>query len=270
MPHSFVQRSLRFLAFGAGFALLTACGTPSQPTQEINDPIEGFNRGVHAFNKGLDKAVVSDASRIYVTVTPDPVLQGITNFFNNLGEPLNVINNALQGDIDGVTYSTLRFATNTTFGLAGLYDAASALGVPEDRTDFGETLYTWGVGEGPFLSVPFFGPQTTRRMVGRGVDIVIDPLGTVVGFFDGATVQATLFVLDALKTRDDNRTAIDQVFYESADSYAQTRIVYLQNRRFTLGRDENGLYLDPYEDPYGEAPAGGDQYLDPYEDPYEQ
>lgn len=229
---------------------------------------------MHAFNKAIDQAFISEAARIYVNVTPDPIVLGIANFFNNVGEPLNAVNNALQGDIDGVTYSTLRFLTNSTFGFAGLYNAADDFGIPEDDTDFGETMFVWGIGEGPYLEVPFFGPQTTRRFVGRGVDILIDPLGLVIGFFDGATIQASLFLLDALKTREDRRSTIDDLFYNSVDSYARARIVYLQNRRFRLGSSQSADYFDVYEDPFGdplETDAGfEDPYTDPYEDPYAQ
>lgn len=251
----------------AACATLAACAPPPAP-DTINDPFESVNRGFHAFNKAIDRAFVSEAARIYVEVTPDPIVFGIANFFNNVGEPLNAVNNALQGDIDGVTYSTLRFLTNTTVGIGGLFDAATEFGIPEDDTDFGETMFVWGVGEGPYLDVPFLGPQTTRRFVGRGVDIVIDPLGIVLGFFDGATIQATLFILDALKVRDDRRATIDDLFYNSVDSYARARIVYLQNRRFRLGSDGGEDYLDPYE-ASPEASDGGGEFDDFYEDPYE-
>lgn len=254
-------------------ALLGACAAKQPAPTEINDPFEGVNRSMHSFNKGLDRTIVRDASKIYVTVTPEPVVLGIANFFDNVGEPLNAVNNILQGDIDGVTYSTLRFLTNTTIGIGGLFDAATEFGIPEDDTDFGETMFVWGVPEGPYLEVPFFGPQTSRRFAGRGVDIFLDPLGTVLSFFDGATVQASAFVLDALKVRDDRRAAIDDALYNSVDSYATARIVYLQNRRFRLGSSAGPDYLDPYQDPYTDvadgALAAGDVYLDPYEDPYE-
>ncbi|WP_425092838.1 MlaA family lipoprotein [Tropicimonas sp. S265A] len=268
MPHE-IGRLFRICLAIMTLGVLGACAT-SQPPDAINDPFEGANRSMHAFNKGLDRAVVRDASRIYVTVTPDPVVQGIANFFSNVGEPLNAVNNVFQADIDGVTYSTLRFLTNSTIGIGGLFDVASEMGIPEDDTDFGETMYVWGVAEGPYLEVPFFGPQTTRRFVGRGVDIVLDPLGLVLGFFDGATLQASLFVLDALKIRDDRRAAIDAALYDSVDSYAQARIVYLQNRRFRLGSNAGPDYLDPYEDPFSDVPLDNDLFVDPYEDPYAQ
>lgn len=254
---------------------LAGCATPEQPAQdEINDPFEGFNRSMHAFNKALDQAFISEAARIYVTVVPDPIVLGVANFFDAVGEPLNAVNNALQGDIDGVTYSTLRFLTNATLGIGGLFDTATELGIPQDDTDFGETMFVWGIGEGPFLEVPFFGPQTTRRFVGRGVDIFIDPLGLVLGFFDGATLQASLFLLDALKLREDRRSTIDDLLYNSVDSYARARIVYLQNRRFLLGSERGPDYFDPnlesLDGPFVAEEGSGDLYLDLYEDPYEQ
>ncbi|MEM8580500.1 MAG: VacJ family lipoprotein [Pseudomonadota bacterium] len=274
LPRSFARR-LRTAAFGGILLSLAGCATPEQPAQdEINDPFEGFNRSMHAFNKALDQAFISEAARIYVTVVPDPIVLGVANFFDAVGEPLNAVNNALQGDIDGVTYSTLRFLTNATLGIGGLFDTATELGIPQDDTDFGETMFVWGIGEGPFLEVPFFGPQTTRRFVGRGVDIFIDPLGLVLGFFDGATLQASLFLLDALKLREDRRSTIDDLLYNSVDSYARARIVYLQNRRFLLGSERGPDYFDPnlesLDDPFAAEEGSGDLYLDLYEDPYEQ
>ncbi|MEM9393635.1 MAG: VacJ family lipoprotein [Pseudomonadota bacterium] len=274
LPRSFAHR-LRTATFGGILLSLAGCATPEQPAQdEINDPFEGFNRSMHAFNKALDQAFISEAARIYVTVVPDPIVLGVANFFDAVGEPLNAVNNALQGDIDGVTYSTLRFLTNATLGIGGLFDTATELGIPQDDTDFGETMFVWGIGEGPFLEVPFFGPQTTRRFVGRGVDIFIDPLGLVLGFFDGATLQASLFLLDALKLREDRRSTIDDLLYNSVDSYARARIVYLQNRRFLLGSERGPDYFDPnlesLDGPFVAEEGSGDLYLDLYEDPYEQ
>ncbi|MDJ0860412.1 MAG: VacJ family lipoprotein [Dinoroseobacter sp.] len=273
LPRSF-SRLLRSGTCAGLLLAISACATPQQPARdEINDPFESFNRSMHGFNKAIDRAFISDAARIYVTYTPEPIVLGIANFFDAAGEPLNAVNNALQGDIDGFTYSTLRFLTNATLGIVGLFDTATELGIPQDDTDFGETMFVWGIGEGPFLEVPFFGPQTTRRFVGRGVDIVIDPLGLVIGFFDGATIQATLFLLDALKLREDRRSTIDDLLYNSVDSYARARIVYLQNRRFLLGTQDGPNYFDPYVNPpAGIAPDDdfGDTYIDPYEDPYAQ
>ncbi len=274
-PTRSFSRLLRCLTGASLLFAVSACTTPQQPARdEINDPFENFNRSMHGFNKAIDRAFISEAARIYVNYVPDPIVLGVANFFDAAGEPLNAVNNALQGDIDGVTYSTLRFLTNATLGIAGLFDTATELGIPQDDTDFGETMFVWGIGEGPFLEVPFFGPQTTRRFVGRGVDIFIDPLGVVVGFFDGATIQAGLFLLDALKLREDRRSSIDDLLYNSVDSYARARIVYLQNRRFQLGADRVPSYFDPYQsssdDPLASEPGTDDLYLDPYEDPYEQ
>jgi phospholipid-binding lipoprotein MlaA len=199
---------------------------------------------------------------------------GLANAFNNLDSPSDALNGLLQGDVDGVTYSTLRFLTNTTLGIGGLFDVATEMGIPQHDTDFGETLFVWGVGEGPYYDVPLFGPHTGRRLVGRGVDWVIDPLGRVGAVVDGAIVFFSLYVIDSLKLRDDRRQVIDDAFYSSADSYATTRILYLQNRRFRLGQRGGADYVDPYTDPYdasgADVPLAGDFYVDPYEDPYAQ
>lgn len=253
--------------------LLAACATPNSSGQ-INDPLEPANRGVHSFNKALDTAILRDVSEAYVTVVPDPLVQGLANATGNLEQPSRIMNNLLQGRVERAAHNTFRFLVNTTIGIGGLLDPATEMGLDEIDTDFGETLFVWGVGEGAYLEVPVLGPHTSRHLGGRIVDIITDPIGQLIEFSNPLQTRTVLYTADQLKLRAEFATIVDDVLYNSADSYAATRIFYLQNRRFRLGSAAGSDYADPYGDDLGADPsapqAGGDLYFDPYEDPYDQ
>ncbi|GGE49797.1 MlaA family lipoprotein [Actibacterium pelagium] len=245
-----MPRLLQALALVSGL-FLAAC-SQTDPTAGYNDPLESANRGVHAFNKGLDTAIVRPASKAYGTVLPKPVRQGVSNIASNLGEPSNVINNVMQGRLANAAHNTVRFVANSTIGLAGTFDVATAIGLEERDTDFGETLHVWGAQEGAYLELPLLGPSTSRDAVGTAVDFVLNPVETM--FHDDVRkVQTATNIGSRLGDRNDFSNTVDSILYDSEDSYAQTRLTYLQNRRFKLGGSEAEVpYIDPYEDPYGQ------------------
>lgn len=232
---------------------LTGCSTPSQP-DGINDPYEVTNRKVHNFNRGLDRSILRPASNAYGTVVPEPARNGVANFANNLNQPANVVNALLQGRVENAGHNTFRFLVNTTFGLGGLLDPATEMGLEDRRTDFGETLYVWGVAEGAYRELPVVGPATQRYAAGRLVDLFTNPLRFAL---DGpqATARTAANVASGLGARYRLSDTIDSVLYDSADSYAQARLIYIQNRRFKLGVDATGTDLDPFEDPYDSLPV---------------
>ena len=242
---------------------LSACSVPAPGGAPggIHDPYEEANRRNHQFNLAIDRGVVRPAGKGYTRVVPEPVSDTVSNFANNLNLPGMVANNLLQGNFGGALQNSLRFVVNTLFGIGGLGDPASEVGIDVVDTDFGETLYVWGVPEGAYVELPLFGPSTERGAVGKVVDLFTNPLSYTLHkpekyYGTGANV--------ASKVGDRGRYSdtIDSILYESADSYAQSRIIYLQNRRFKLGSDGGSSYVDPYDDPYGEPNA--DSYDDPY------
>ncbi len=243
--------ALRTVLLVAGLGLLAACGP--KPASGIYDPLEPTNRAIHNFNKTLDRGAVRPTANAYGVVVPGPVRQGIQNFALNLGEPSNLANNVLQLRLDDALVNTVRFAVNTTVGVGGLLDPATAMGIPDPRTDFGETLAVWGVGEGAFIELPIAGPSTVRDTVGSIVDIVYDPMRYILPTAE-ANYATGIQVAAGLGRRYRYSKTIDSLLYESADSYAQTRLLYLQSRRFELGQrtEGEGDFVDPYEDPYGE------------------
>lgn len=239
-------------------ATLSACATSQDPalrTDGINDPYEAQNRAIHGFNKGLDKNLVRPVSKGYAAVVAPEIRDRVNDFSTNLSMPGVVINSLLQGDIKGAGLATTRFLINTTIGIGGIVDAASELNIPQHTTDFGETLAVWGVGEGAYVEMPVFGPSTQRDAIGFVADVFTNPLT----FFTIDTspeqfVPPTARAVSWLNDRERLGGTIDSVLYDSADSYAQSRSIYLQNRRFELGSpsaEEEDPYFDPY-DPYSQ------------------
>lgn len=247
-----VTSSIVRVALLGAVILLSACGTPSQP-DGINDPYEVTNRKTHEFNRGIDRIVLRPTSNVYGTVVPEPARNGVANFANNLNQPGNVVNALLQGRIENAGHNTFRFVVNTIFGLGGLLDPATDMGLGDRTTDFGETLYVWGVPEGVYGELPVVGPITERHAAGKVVDLFTNPLRTVLEGPEAAA-QGAANVASGFGTRYRLSDTIDSILYESADSYAQSRLIYLQNRRFKLGVDSSGTDLDPFEDPYDSLP----------------
>jgi phospholipid-binding lipoprotein MlaA len=250
-PTRFARISLAALALG----LVVACGGAPQPSG-FNDPYEATNRKVHDFNRGVDRALVGPASKGYGSVVPEPAQRVVGNVARTLDLPGDIVNNLLQGRIGNAATNTLRLATNLTMGVGGIFDAATAIGLPQQPTDFGETLHVWGVGEGPYLEVPFSGPSTTRDTVGTVVDLAMNPVRLAVPTRE-ANAATGLKLFSRLGDRNRFSNTVESILYDSEDSYAQARLIYLQNRRFQLGQggggtDEADDFIDPYEDPYGE------------------
>ncbi|WP_299685556.1 VacJ family lipoprotein [uncultured Tateyamaria sp.] len=227
---------------------LAACGgnTPAATSPDgVFDPYETQNRKVHAFNRGLDRTLVRPAAIGYSTVLPDEIEDSIGQFASNLGEPSVMVNSLLQGDLRGAGLSTVRFLTNSTLGIFGLADVAAEFNLPEHDTDFGETLHVWGAREGPYLELPVLGPSNVRDTTGMIVDLFTNPLSYVIDeperYYGTAAGVAA-----GLSTRGRFTETVDSILYESADSYAQARLIYLQNRRFELGADDPGNTIDPF------------------------
>jgi phospholipid-binding lipoprotein MlaA len=234
-------------------SLVAGCAAGPAAQGDFNDPNESVNRAVHSFNKGIDRVVLRPASQVYGAVVPTPVRNGVNNFAENLEAPGDVVNNILQGRIDQAGNNTLRFAVNVTMGIGGLFDAATFLGLPEGDTDFGETLHVWGAAEGPYIEEPLRGPSTRRDSIGNIVDLFLNPFSYVLKPAH-AEVATGADALSLIGDRHKFGETIDSVLYDSADSYAQARLLYLQNRRFELGQEagNDDAFLDPYEDPYAE------------------
>ena len=224
-----VLRCFALCAIGA----LAACSVPQTPV-EIHDSFEKTNRKIHGFNKSVDRALFRPVSNGYGTILPQTVRTGVGNFAANLSLPSQFVNTLLQGDIDGAARNFFRFAMNTTLGLGGLLDPATEAGLEQESADFGETLATWGAPEGAYIELPLLGASTQRETLGKVVDLFTNPLSYDLDSPENL-VPPVAGGLARLGDRYTFSGVIDQVLYESADSYAQARSIYLQSRRFELG-----------------------------------
>ena len=224
------------------FTILGACSAPLEVG--ISDPFEASNRQVHEINKSLDRNIVRPIAVLYGDSTPVQLQSAVNNIAMNFSLPSNSINYILQGEIKSASNSSMKFLVNSTLGVVGIYDASSQLGIKSEKTDFGETMAKWGIGEGPYLDILVLGPSNQRDGIGRMVDIVFDPVGLIGAGAKGvATFTSVAFGLSA---RSQFRESIDSILYQSADSYAQSRLFFLQNRRYELGTNQTEPYIDPY------------------------
>lgn len=211
---------------------LGACSTlrpTDDPLRQVSsDPFQGFNRGMHNFNTGADKAILRPIAKGYKAVTPDPVENGVSNFFSNLSEPLNFLNNLLQGKVDGALNSTYRFAVNSTIGVLGLFDVADTYQVEQKPEDFGQTLASWGTSPGPYIVIPFLGPTNLRDGVGRIIDTaILYPNREVT---DSSQGQVGLLVLNIIDTRA-KLLGVDETLDKQLDPYLFLKDAYDNSRR---------------------------------------
>ncbi|MFC5739190.1 VacJ family lipoprotein [Sinirhodobacter huangdaonensis] len=230
---------------------LVGCAAQSESPTGINDPYEKTNRQMHAFNKGVDEALFKARPGQPRTVD-NGFVRSVSNVGSNLGLPGKVVNSLLQGRPEPAVKNTFRFLINSTIGLGGVFDpAGSSFSLPETDTDFGETLAVWGVREGAYVELPVFGPSTERDAVGTVVDIAMNPVGQVLKGADAAAAS-TARVAGKVADRKIHGDIVESILYDSADSYAQARLLYLQNRRYQLsGQEYNDAQAwDPYADPY--------------------
>lgn len=238
------------LAALLGIMVLSACARPDpdMPSQDIFDPYEAENRKIHGFNKGLDSALVRPVAKGYDTAIPDDIEAGIVRFAVNSGLPSDIVNNVLQLNMRGAFQDTARFVVNTTVGLGGFFDPASEMGMPAGTgADFGQTLHVWGTREGPYIELPVLGPSTQRDTFGIFVDMFTNPLTYLTPEPENIILTGS-GVAAGLSRRSKFSDTIDSILYESADSYAQARSIYMQTRRFELGGTQGGTYTDPYDD----------------------
>jgi phospholipid-binding lipoprotein MlaA len=208
-------------------ALLGGCASVPGPPDE-RDPFESYNRAMYAFNDSVDNAVLRPVAQTYKDYMPDIAQTGISNFFDNIGDLTNMVNNLLQFKIENAVSDFGRILWNSTVGIFGLIDVATHMGLQKHDEDFGQTLAVWGVPDGPYLVLPLLGPSTIRDTVGLVGDIYVDPLFAIE---EEGNVYWGLVILRFIDTRADLLSA-SRVLEEAAiDPYIFVRDAYLQHRR---------------------------------------
>ena len=239
-------------------AFLAACATPpSDPAaladfKATNDPLEPMNRGIFDFNQFLDRILIRPAAQTYRFVFPEFSRDAVRHFLDNLGEPVIFANNVLQGEWKLAHNTAARFFVNSTFGLGGVIDLASLTELPRQSGDFGQTLYVWGVSDGPYLVLPILGPSNPRDTSGMVVDGFADPWGYLADAYGAATV-ATIgrFAAKGIDERARNIETLDELQRNAIDFYAQLRSLSRQHRASELrhGRPAPMPNLDSLVDP---------------------
>ncbi|MCC4587825.1 VacJ family lipoprotein [Xanthomonas sp. NCPPB 1067] len=219
--------------YGTSTAQAGTSGATAQPgAAPAYDPWERYNRGMHRFNMAVDRGVARPLATAYTKVVPGPARLGVTNFFDNLGTPLTMINQLLQGHPVYAVQSLGRFVMNTTLGVGGLFDPATAAGIPRRSEDFGQTLGAWGWRNSRYFELPLFGPRTVRDTLGLGGDI---PLSWI-RHLDDSGARFALQGLQLVDTRS-QLMSLDSLRDQAPDEYALTRDAWMQRRNYQITRD---------------------------------
>ena len=239
------SRQFRASFLALALATLICAGQPA--SARMNDPFESFNRMSHSGNLLLDRYIAKPASEFYGKAVPPEIANMVQRMSSNLALPSAAMNQFLQFQFERGMQNSLRFLVNSTVGLAGAFDVAAYFGFYEYRTDFGSTLHnSFGLGSGPYLVLPAFGPSNLRDGIGFAVDTVFNPLYWLAPSLDVAGV-VSFNAIASIGKRHANATIVDPLFYESEDSYTQTKLYFNQNREFELvGGIVEEDYLDPY------------------------
>lgn len=213
---------MAFLALAV--LLLSGCATTANNPK---DPYEGFNRAMFDVHEGIDTVVTKPLAKGYDAVAPLPVKASVGNFFGNVGDLFNGVNNGLQGKPADGASDIARLLINSTVGIFGLFDVASEMGLEKHNEDFGQTFARWGAGDGGYLFIPVIGPRTVRDTVGFVADTYADP----VSYLQRIPTRNGAYVLRAVDIRA-SLLPSDKVVEEAAlDKYAYIRDAYLQRRR---------------------------------------
>jgi len=202
--------------------LLSACAST---TRQV-DPFESFNRKVYTFNDTIDRAAVKPIAQAYVKAVPNPIRAGISNILSNLNDISVALNNILQGKLKNAFSDLGRFTINTTVGLFGIFDVASTTGLDKNDEDFGQTLGYWGIGDGPYIVLPFFGPSNLRDSVSRVVDIKTSATNLMLEPKD----RNILFSFNIIHRRSQLLNASNILSIAAIDEYEFVRDAYFQKR----------------------------------------
>lgn len=211
---------------GLACALLAGCAaTPSRV-----DPFEPMNRAMYSFHEVVDGNLIKPIAETYVKTAPEPVRTGVSNFFGNIDDLFTGINNALQGRKERAGDDFGRVLLNSTFGIVGIFDLASTMGIAKDKNDFGITFGKWGAPAGPYLFIPLFGPTTVRDGTGALVRIYASPIG----YLRNVPLRNSLYGLGYLDTRAQLLGAESVLETAALDKYRYLRNAYLRARRYQV------------------------------------
>ncbi len=249
-------------------AMVAGCATPPPADdkeavaewEQVNDPLEPFNRNVFAFNLAADTYAIKPAAQAYRAAVPKFGRDRIHNVLTNLNSPLTFANDLLQGEPDRAVQTLFRAMLNTSFGLLGYADVATEAGIPGHEEDFGQTLAVWGIGEGPFLMLPIFGPSNPRDTVGLVAEMFADPFDIAVANAGKEWISYTRLGFTGLDKRESLLDTLDEIERTSLDYYASLRSLYRQHRASEIKNGRGGPTKVPAPGMTGSAaPARNDE-----------
>ena len=249
LKKQFVKIAIMFF----GVIFLNGCESASniEPTMAEMDPWEANNRELHLLNKEVDKLVLKPTSEIYGRIIPQPIRLGFANFHNNLQEPKRFINHIIQRKYMESSSDFARFIVNSSVGFLGIFDVASWLSLFPEDTSFDETFGYLQIPPGPYLEVPLAGPSSIRGAVGLLADYTFNPLLRLSGPIESVSF-ITFEAMNIVNERYEFSSVIDSLLYDSIDSYASTRLTYLQTvKNQKLSEQSSSLELglfDPSEE----------------------
>ena len=207
---------------------------------EIYDPLESINRAIFSFNNVADKIVLEPVAKGYRKL-PSPIQSGLSNFLSNLRTPLVVVNQFLQGQSENAIQSTGRFIVNSTVGVFGLFDVADKVGLEEKEEDFGQTLATWGIGDGFYIVLPLFGPSNIRDTTGMVITMLTDPVNAYAVREGEAWLVPMRTATNAVDQRSKIIDEVNALRNNSVDYYAAVRSSYYQNRKAAIDNTDDNI-----------------------------
>jgi phospholipid-binding lipoprotein MlaA len=236
-------RSIKAVALLAALAVGGCATPPTDPAaraefDQTNDPLEPLNRKIFDFNQFLDRILIKPIAVTYQASVPDEGRTAIRNILSNLREPVVFANNVLQGEFKRAHDTVGRFAMNSTLGVGGIFDLATKAGLEKQSGDFGQTLYSWHVPEGPYLFLPILGPSSPRDAIGYGVDAAADPYGLAISGSTITNANYGRFAINGVDQRAQNIQTLDELQRSSIDFYSELRSLYRQHRAAELRHGE--------------------------------
>ncbi len=242
MPRTALLRTLALCSI-LTLGLAACASTPTEEGKIVSDshqdPLEPVNRAVFNVNDFFDRLLFKPVAELYRFITPSFLRDRLGSVFDNMGEPVTMANSLMQGRVTDASQSLGRLLVNSTIGVGGAFDVADeGIGWTPVSADFGQTLNSWGVGQGPYMVLPLFGPSTLRDASGMGVDMMMSPWGYVAMEGPHSTSSTFSYVntgVGALVKREKHIDDLEKLKEGSIDFYAQMRSVYLQYRNKQLG-----------------------------------
>ena len=246
-PQARIARSRDSLAALALCCVLSGCASLHGGERgEPDDPLEPLNRAVFDANTALDDAIIRPLAEAYRTIVPPFVRDRIRSAIDNLAEPRIFVNDLLQRRPDAAGITFARFFLNTTAGLGGMFDLAAGQGLAKQSGDFGQTLYTWGITDGPYVVLLFFGPSNFRDALGLGVDLATTPPALVVTGHAGTVTGLAVGTVDGIDLRARNIETLDEIKASALDFYAHLKSITRQRREAQL-REASRVNQEPQE-----------------------